>query len=294
MELAGAPKRKTARSARLRTVENEALATLLSPLVTRWGRRGSRRCRRRAGHWSRLHRKLARGSRCRGAGWGRGDCWSGRRGRSLRRLVLRGRRRSGGSRGRGGGGSRSCVSRLGRLGGLVFRGRRSGSRRSSGRGGGRGRSAWSSRSHQGSGSRSAAFTGQGSLGFGSVVRQERSQDEGQEKHQPTQPRRALLQHIGRVSASQRVHHAGAEGCAKALLTRTLHQDNEDEEQTDNRRQHHEEANKNRHRGGEYGTVRFLGKGNRFRHQPLRPSPPCGASPGAFFPVAAGILAPYST
>jgi hypothetical protein len=101
-----------------------------------------------------------------------------------------------------------------------------------------------------------------------------------------------------MSASQGIHHAGAKGRAKALLTRTLHQDDEDEEQTDNRCQHHEEANKNRHRGGEYGTLRPLGKGNRARGLPVNRlvclARPCEHLPDTLFPVAAADLAPYST
>jgi hypothetical protein len=101
------------------------------------------------------------------------------------------------------------------------------------------------------------------------VRHQSGQEERKDEHQTAEPGSAFLQHIGRVSTCERVHHAGTESRAKAFLPRALHQDDKDEEQTDNRRQHHEEANKNRHKGEEYGTVRPLGKGNRFR----------GAAPG---------------
>jgi hypothetical protein len=100
------------------------------------------------------------------------------------------------------------------------------------------------------------------------MRHQRGQHEGQEEHQATEPGSAFLQHIGRLSASQGIHHTGTKGSSKALLTRALHQNDEDEEQTDDRRQHHEETDKNGHKGSQYGTVRLLGKGNRFPGRPL--------------------------
>jgi hypothetical protein len=64
---------------------------------------------------------------------------------------------------------------------------------------------------------------------------------------------ALLKDVRRLRASEGVHHAAAERRAEALLPRTLHEDDEGEEDANEHLKNREETDEKVHGGGEYGT-----------------------------------------
>ena len=78
--------------------------------------------------------------------------------------------------------------------------------------------------------------------------------------QPDEPYGVFLRRtICRLRAGEGVHHAATECRTEAFLPRTLHEDDEDEEDADEHLEKREETDEKVHGGGEYGTGPGLGK-----------------------------------